>query len=190
MKKNKNASRRRKIIITLVAVIFVCIISSGIYFLWGKDSSNKTPLATPDARENLANDDINLSPPTQEELDSNQTHKSDLPANGAIVNPSSGKSVTPIISYANQETAGDPVIVNAYIPGFLENGGTCTLRLTKEASVLQTTTRGVADASATYCPELVIPFSQLKSPGTWTATVVYSSSSVSGNSKDASVVVK
>lgn len=64
--------------------------------------------------------------------------------------------------------------VSAYLPGVVEDDGTCTLTMTMESGEASTSVPGNRDATSTSCGGLSIPGADL-GPGTWSAVVTYES---------------
>ncbi len=95
---------------------------------------------------------------------------------------------TVVLTSAEWDTGNGWVRVRAYLPGLVEDGGTCTLTLTRGADVRTATADGMADASTTICGRLTVPGDQLR-PGEWQAVVTYASAGVSGSSDAAEVNV-
>jgi hypothetical protein len=66
------------------------------------------------------------------------------------------------------------VMVGGYVPGVIEDGGTCTLTLTSGSSTATGRTQAHADASTTTCGAVTVAGSRLAA-GTWNAVLSYSS---------------
>ena len=75
-----------------------------------------------------------------------------------------------------------------YVAGVVENGGTCTLTLTKGGATAVGTSEAQADASTTVCGAVVVPGDQLSS-GTWQAVLTYRSAQHVGTSGPVEVEV-
>jgi hypothetical protein len=106
---------------------------------------------------------------------------------GTSTPPGANAEVT--VSYAGWDPTTQRVQVNAFA-AVLENGGTCTLTLSDAAGADQrsSTAPASADATTTICDQLTID-STTMAPGTWTATVTYSSPTHQGRSAGSDVVV-
>jgi hypothetical protein len=121
---------------------------------------------------------VNLSPPTQRD-------KQDLGDSSATQPPppsSDGKLVVaPVI------TSADSTSVKAFIQGVVEDGGTCTAKLSQGATNLTFTSDGFVNASYTSCAPINI--TPALSKGSWTVTVSYSSSKAAGTSKPQTIEV-
>lgn len=78
------------------------------------------------------------------------------------------------ITYAGPDEAAGGIAVGAYVAGLIEEGGRCTLTLSKDGESAGAESEALPDASTTSCSQLLVPFSELE-PGTWTAEVTYTS---------------
>jgi hypothetical protein len=78
------------------------------------------------------------------------------------------------ITYAGPDDAAGGIAVGAYVAGLIEEGGRCSLTLSKDGQSADAESEALPDASTTSCGQLVVPFSELE-PGTWTAEVTYTS---------------
>lgn len=93
-----------------------------------------------------------------------------------------------MVTYATWNAGTGAVEVGAYVAGVVEDGGECTLRLTRGTQVAQAQGTAVPDASTTGCGLLPVSGSSLSS-GTWTATVGYTSPVSAGQSAPVEVQV-
>lgn len=91
----------------------------------------------------------------------------------------------PVIAWAGVDD--DRVVVNAYVP-VLEQGGSCTLVLTRGADAAEVTAAAEPDAEVTWCAPLEIAVTDLRS-GAWEARVGYAGSGSSGSSAVTTVSV-
>ncbi len=66
--------------------------------------------------------------------------------------------------------------VSAYLPGVVEDDGTCTLTMTAESGEATASVAASPDAASTACGGLSIPGADL-GPGAWSAVVSYESAS-------------
>lgn len=98
-------------------------------------------------------------------------------------------AVTPIVSYVGQN--GSRVIVNAFIPGIVETGGTCTFKANLGTNSLtpSPSVRTFIASSYTSCIQFSIPTSSFPKSGNWSFTITYSSVKHSGSSQVSSVEV-
>ena len=79
-----------------------------------------------------------------------------------------------VLSFAVWDEATASVDAAGYVSPVIEDGGTCTLRLTGDGGSVSVTAPGMADATTTICSGLSVPGEQL-APGTWTVRMAYSS---------------
>jgi len=107
-------------------------------------------------------------------------------SNTSLNTEATKKSVTVLITTWAQKH-GD-IAVNGYADGVVESNGTCTLTLRKDGVIKTATRPGHANATNTTCGESDIPVTSL-SPGTWQATLSYSSPTASGTSNPQPVEV-
>lgn len=153
-------------------------------------------LQTADKSPAVGQPQINMNGPTDAEKKSGNDAKSQVleeeKARTSTPAPAAGelRNVTPVITYADQTQYGNgQVEVGAYVNGIFENGGVCTLTLTKESITRTANVNAVEDANAVDCPAMVIPWSSLD-VGTWQAIVTYHSSTSQGTSAPRNVEVK
>lgn len=80
------------------------------------------------------------------------------------------------------------VFAAGYVAQTVEQGGTCTLTLTRGDDEVSATVPGEPAASSVACGGLTVPARQL-GPGTWTSVVSYSSGTSEGESRAMEVEV-
>jgi hypothetical protein len=95
---------------------------------------------------------------------------------------------TLVVTYSGWDEATKSVQASGYLPGAAEDGGTCTLTLTRGGTTVTGTVAGTANVTNTSCGGLIVPGSRLSS-GTWSAVVSYRSSTSSGSSAPVQVTV-
>ncbi len=100
---------------------------------------------------------------------------------GPIQGAPAGTPVKPEVFLATVDTANGVLRVVADVPGIYEDGGTCTVKVTAGATVVQKHSTGAADVSSTACGQFVFPLSDLPS-GTASIVVSYQSTAHSGSS--------
>jgi len=98
-----------------------------------------------------------------------------------------GGRVQVVLTYAMFESASGTVQGNGFAAGVVEEGGTCTLTLTRGDDEVTATTTAVADASTSTCG-LLETGTGLES-GTWDAVLSYSSDRARGESEAMEVTV-
>ncbi len=101
--------------------------------------------------------------------------------------PDGRATAVPSVTSAVWNDAADAVEVSAFVP-VIETTGTCLLTLTMGASTASAESVAYPDASSTSCDLLSVPGSQL-APGTWVASVTYSSPDSTGRSVATEVTV-
>ena len=100
-----------------------------------------------------------------------------------------GSDVPVVVTYAGWEETSAAVEVGAHVTGLIEDGGTCTLTLTRDGVEVTASAAGMADASSTTCGSgFTVPGAELAG-GTWSAVVSYESATASGSSEDVTVEV-
>jgi hypothetical protein len=80
------------------------------------------------------------------------------------------------------------VEVGGYVTGVVEDGGTCTLTLTKGGKTVTGSTKALPDASTTACGAVTVPGDEV-SAGTWRAVLSYSSAGHTGTAEAVDVEV-
>ena len=85
-------------------------------------------------------------------------------------------------------TADERVEVSGYVPGVVEDGGTCRVTLTLDGDTVQAEAVGMADATTTVCGAIEVGGPELD-PGLWQAVLSYESPTSSGASAPSIVQV-
>lgn len=93
-----------------------------------------------------------------------------------------------VLSFAGWEEATASLDAAGYVSPVIEDGGTCTLRLTRDGDSVSVTAPGSADATTTICSGLSVPADRL-APGTWTARLAYTSATTDVVSRPLTVEV-
>ena len=176
MKKNSFFKRHQKTIL-ITSVILVTTAASGAWLLLkNRNSLNSTSTkSSADSKEK-----INYSPGTeQDQKEADQRKQEIADQQNQSPEPTTGKkSVTPVIVDASQYD--NVVEVRAYVPGVIEDGGTCTVTLTKGSLNVTKQSTGEKDATTTRCTNMTIPRSEFKDYGKWNVSLSYSSSTTQG----------
>lgn len=170
-----------------LAIVALAMVGGGTWYA----TRDETPRTDPSAET------INLEGPTGEDkknVEENKQRIVDQDKESAGSNGESAQEPTQqsraasvTITYAGQY--GDSIEIGSYVTNVLEDGGTCTLTLTKDSQRITDDVEGVQDASRTSCPVFTIARSRL-SAGTWKAVVSYSSSTASGESSEKTLTVQ
>lgn len=141
---------------------------------------NKT--ADQNNQPNNTKNGINYAPPTEEEKQEAVQHKQDIsqkidPQSKPSSNPASDSNQASVVITSlfveNGKVRGAGIIGNIF-----EEGGTCTLTLTKGSEKLSGTSQGIQDVNKTTCPPIYIK----ASGGQWAAVMSYNLQGVSGTS--------
>jgi hypothetical protein len=156
-------------------LVGLAIVLAGGLLFWGLQSrnSNKSNALNPEAAES----GIKYEPPTEEEKQQAEAHKDDLAQQNnnpapAPSTPNAKKSVTPVIT--NVDNSG----LRGYVPGVIEDGGTCTATAKSGSATVTKTSSGFFNVSYTQCAPIDWD-SQLAS-GTWEFTLSYQSAKAEG----------
>lgn len=170
----------KKVVIIFAAVLVV--FGGGVAFAYQKITQDDTPPAVTTPSDTPT---ISDGPPTEDEkqalIDRNEQRINPAPTEGK-------RTVNPVITMANQ--AGNEVTVNAYVAGVVEEGGSCTLTLTRNNLTVTKTVTAVGNATTTNCPPFFIGRSEFSEPGEWSAVVTYNSEKASGSSQSKMFTVK
>lgn len=134
-------------------------------------------------------DSINYNPPTKEEKKAADTQKEkNIEREQTEDNPKPISKADITIVDASQY--GDTVEIRAYISNILEDGGTCTAKLTNGNQTITRTNQSFKDATTTQCGALNIPRSEFNSTGTWQLTMSYTSNTANGESSIKKVTIE
>ena len=85
------------------------------------------------------------------------------------------------ISNAYWDPAEAALFASGFVSPVVEDGGTCTLLVSRDGNTVRATVEGIADATTTVCDRLVLPGDELR-PGTWSVVLQYESDNASGES--------
>lgn len=182
LRKNKKVSHKKTYILVAVALF---IVAGAAIMAFRQFTKNDQPSAS--TVRTSERDTINFDPPTQEEQEAGDKKKEEITKEPApSTPPPAGGTADVLITYG--DVYNDKVEVAAYITNVFEEGGTCKLTLKKGTTERTTTTQGVKNVSTTNCPAMAIATNTL-SPGVWTATVTYTSATLSGTSKAKDITI-
>jgi len=92
-----------------------------------------------------------------------------------------------VVTGSGWDDAEDGAWVSAYVPG-VEEGGVCTLVLSRSGRQVEIEQDALADASTTICGSLLVPHSELEA-GTWSGRLAYASPTRTGESSDVVIEV-
>jgi hypothetical protein len=191
-------SRSRRVAPVLaVAVALVAVAAMAGFFV--TRGAAGTPAASTDTLAGTTSASPGSSAPATEESVQPEAVETDAAAPAA--NPSSGQTVAtdePAVTDGTDvsveltswgwNASKRSAQVRGYAAGVVEDGGTCTLTLSRGERTQSVTSAAFADASTTICGALVVPAGDL-APGAWDAVVTYTADGVSGSSATVEVTV-
>lgn len=181
--KQKIISHKRLLIVILAAIL---LIAAAVFYY--QNSRNHSD----EGKNPVAEDGINYSPPTEAEKRETEQHKKDLAEkitdeqSQSSQNSSSGKNADVTMTYIFFEN--NRISTAGIVNNVFEDGGTCTLILTKGSLKVMASSVGITDVNKTTCPPISIGKNQLQS-GQWSAILEYSSSSAKGSSSTRTIDV-
>jgi hypothetical protein len=186
VRKNKKRSNKKKIVLIVIIVVLAVLSSifAYYYFTDEKPATSNTAGSSPSPTNEPK---INLDPPTDDEKKDSDRAKDVIVDQQQNPTPTTN-TVTPIVTYADYNNATKQLEVGAFVSGVVQDGGTCTFKLTKGSQTFTKQTTGFANAQNTGCPALSANRSDIPSSGTWSVVVSYSSTSHSGVSQNQTTV--
>ncbi len=147
----------------------------------GSPAPEETPTAgtgSPSAPEETAE-------PTEEPAPEEDAEEEEEPE---ATDPPRPGSADVVLSSAYWDPAEAALLADGYVGSVVEEGGTCTLEVSREGSFVRATAEGLADATTTVCGGLALPGDEL-GPGTWSVVLRYESDGASGESAPLEVEV-
>jgi hypothetical protein len=186
-RKNK-VSKKRAII--LFSIGFILLL--GLLLVLDRKGVINLPFLS-DEKPAPSSNGINYGPPTDQEKTETEQFKEGIgnqttnPPPNTPSSPSKKKTVTPIMTSWGADS--QQAEVRGYVAGVNEEGGTCTLTLTNGSQKVTETKPATPDAQTVSCGLISIARDKL-SPGTWTATLSYSSNNAEGVSNSNSLKVE
>lgn len=186
--KNPRSSKKRTILFVVLGVFVLAILAVGALELTNKiNLFGKENTQQPEIQPG----EVNYDPPTEQEQEAANEQKETItkdqeqpsnpttPSNPSNPQTGSKKAIKPVII----RTGGGEVA--GFIPGIVENGGTCTATFTSGPTTVVKTSQGFANASTTNCTPISYAGSGVAAG--WNVTLSYSSNTSEGTS-DASAV--
>jgi len=133
--------------------------------------------------------DINLDPPTQQEIDASQDAKKRLDSeNPPSTDPQTSKEDVEVgIAYANVRNSA--LEVRAFTNGVITGDGSCVVTASQGSVVIKRRTSAFIDVASTQCEPVRIPLNELTN-GTWIVRVAFDSPSSKGQSEQVTVEVQ
>lgn len=184
-KTNKYSKKRRLSPKPIVLATLGCLLLLAA-LLFYRNTRNQT-VATQGQSPDASASQINLDPPTEEDLKDNSRNKDDL-VNRPDDQPSDEKKkVTPVITFVGVRNGN--VDVRSYVSEVYEATGTCTATLTKDGEKVSREVEGLQDATYTRCDRVLIPVDDFDSSGKWLLVVTYESPTASGSSESKEVLI-
>jgi hypothetical protein len=184
------AKRRRGVAVLAVTAVAGAGVAAGVFLTRGMPggaAASSDPAATSSAAplgDETGFEDV--SPTATASIgpdpDSGQTVATDEPH---VV---TAAEVPVSITYFGWNPDEREVQLAGFVGGVVEEGGVCTLTLTKGDATVTGDKKALADASTTSCGELSIPGDQVAA-GTWRAVLSYSSAGHTGTSEAVDVEV-
>jgi len=125
---------------------------------------------------------VTASPPAPETVETEPSDAGALPSDGSV------NDVDVMVVFIGWEPATNAVEATGYAAA-IDAGGDCVLTLTRGSEIVKSEPVAAAiDAAAMSCGTVAIPRANLQ-PGTWQATLSYSSPAYSGTSVESAVEV-
>jgi uncharacterized protein (UPF0333 family) len=173
VRKKRSETKKKRLLLIGAVLLILTGIAAYFYF---RDSPNTATITT------STNEQKPITPATEEEKKESDRLKNATADREAQPQASATqkKSIQPVIVDAN--LYDQTVEVRAYIPGIVEDGGTCTVTLRKGSHIFTRTSAGFQDAKTTNCTKVTINRSDFPEAGTWSTTVSYDSNTASGTS--------
>ncbi|HYO35560.1 MAG TPA: hypothetical protein VER97_05760 [Geodermatophilus sp.] len=144
-------------------------------------SGSATPSAPPVTDPATGSSPATGSPPAAEE----PAEAPDAPVEDEGGEPVATDAPVEETSVAISDAYWDPAEAALFASGFVspvvEDGGTCTLLVSRDGTTVRATVEGIADATTTVCDRLALPGDELR-PGTWSVVLRYESGTASGES--------
>lgn len=183
MSQNKKSFKSNRRLLIIVALVLLLFSGAAAYYLFNRKSVG--------SNDEIATEKINLSPPSEAEIEETEQHKQNLAQKDseAETNPTNDNTqdITPFFGFLLQNDNKN-VEANGYLSGVIEDGGACTLTLQKDGVKVSETRKAKADAQSTICGLITISREKLSS-GEWKATLSYSSSEYQGSSEERKIQV-
>lgn len=189
-KKNPQLGNRSKRL--FLSVFIVVLITVFMVTFMIKDSLFDKQVSTDNQTSS-----VEVSPPTEEDQKRVDEYKQDLDAQNktektsqqqSVASPGSKYQVTPVIISLSQ--SNDIISVNGFINGIVEDGGTCTVTLSKDSEKITQDSVGFNNASTTNCSPINISTRELSRSGEWSAILSYDSKMSAGVSEIKSIIVQ
>ncbi len=186
--RTRKPRRTPRLIVALLILVLLGV--AGFYWQWQRTSKHSARTSSPGASQATQDAAAKADVENNKQALANQNPPSQATKDNGQTSPPAASGDNVIISYAGEEE--QTVKVSSYVTGVFEDGGTCTLTLSKDGSNVTRTQTGIADATHTTCPTFSIDNNGhgVMSAGTWSAVVSYKSTNHSGTSAAKTFEVK
>ena len=146
-------------------------------------SEDAAPADGAHATEEASTDEVAAEPVGDgTDPESGQTLATDAPV------VSTAAAVPVQVTFHDWNAVQRQVMVGGYVPGVVEEGGTCTLTLTQAGKSVSAKVSATADASSTACGAVTVAGNSLAA-GTWQAVLSYASGAHSGSAPAVAIEV-
>lgn len=186
-----NFNSKKIKIITLIPIL-VLIIGTSAFFIFNDKNNSKNQVAP--LPEVAQEDEINLNPATEEDIQRAEQNKENLSKridqeNQKPQEPEAGTKLEtkPTITYAGQY--GNNVEIGGFASVF-EDGGKCVANFTKDSSSFSREVSAVKGAQSVDCPVISVASTDFPTKGTWTVKLSYESAKYQGTSENKNFEVK
>ncbi len=176
-------NRRGVVAALAVAAVAGGAVAAGVFLTRGPDTTPATSSAVPTPSQSPLGEGAGfeeVSPTPTASIGPDPYEGQDVATDPPVV--ATGEKVSVTVTYAGWEPSTREVEVGGYVAGISEDGGTCTLTLTKDGRSVTGTKQASADAATTACGAVAVPGGQV-SAGTWQAVLTYRSAAHSGTSE-------
>jgi hypothetical protein len=185
-------SKKRAVVAVLaVTAVAGAGVAAGVFLTRGTPegpaASSTAPAATssaPPLGDEAGFEDVSPTPTASigPDPDAGQTVAVDEPV------VATGSDVPVTVTFYGWNPTSQEVQVGGYVGGVVEEGGVCTLTLTKGGQTVTGRSEALPDASSTACGAVTVPGDEVAA-GTWRAVLSYSSPAHSGTSDAVDVEV-
>ncbi|HMS23226.1 MAG TPA: hypothetical protein PKB09_00260 [Candidatus Saccharibacteria bacterium] len=167
---------------TTILVVVVALVLGGLVWWFLLRSDNDQPTTPADVSG--SSEDVVINPPSEDDTDTNNAVKDELPSQNDSQTPASAgnpeiNNVSVVITNWGQSDSGSKFEVGAYAQ-ILEASGKCKLTMKKGSTTLTGSSAAVQNPTTMSCGALSVPYAKV-SPGTWSTTVQYISSKSTGS---------
>jgi hypothetical protein len=169
------------------ALAVLAVVGVAAFFFFGRglgtsaDAASDPAGRTTQAAPTIGVVETDASAPSANPM-SGQSVATDQPA------AAEGGDVLVEVTFAGWNPADREAEIGGFVSGVVEDGGTCTLTLSKGGETVSAEAEGMADASTTSCGEVAVGADRL-SAGTWEAVLSYASATSAGSAEPVRIEV-